>query len=74
MNTSLTALFLSHLQAQPDSETPMYRNMRDVARSIYRTEGWRGFFTGFTPCVLRAIPANAAAFTAFEIMMRLLPA
>lgn len=52
----------------------MYRNMRDVARSIYRTEGWRGFFTGFTPCVLRAIPANAAAFTAFEIMMRLLPA
>ena len=52
---------------------PQYRGMRDVARAIYRTEGWRGFFAGFTPCVLRAIPANAAAFTAFEVMMRILP-
>jgi hypothetical protein len=33
----------------------------------------RGFFVGFSPCALRAVPANAAAFTAFEWAMRALP-
>jgi solute carrier family 25 carnitine/acylcarnitine transporter 20/29 len=42
-------------------------------KSIFQKEGVRGFFVGFTPCVLRAVPANAAAFTAFEMAMRTLP-
>ena len=47
--------------------------LRSCARSILKADGVRGFFVGFTPCVLRAMPANAAAFTAFEIAMRVLP-
>jgi hypothetical protein len=33
----------------------------------------KGFFQGFTPCIVRAFPANAAAFLAFEWTMSVLP-
>lgn len=74
-------------QTAPDVSPPVYRNMRDAFKQVYRTSGLRGFFVGFTPCLLRAFPANAAAFTgmyhqrfsnsseaAFEIIMHALPA
>ncbi len=32
--------------------------------------GVRGFTRGFLPTILRAFPANAAAFTAFDTTMR----
>jgi solute carrier family 25 carnitine/acylcarnitine transporter 20/29 len=44
-----------------------------TAKNIYHTVGWRGFFVGFTPCLIRAFPANAAAFCTFELVMYLLP-
>jgi len=34
--------------------------------SIYRAGGWRGFFPGWIPAMLRAFPANAALFVGFE--------
>ena len=36
-------------------------------------QGPRGFTVGFLPCILRSVPANAAAFTAYELMMRAPP-
>jgi len=33
---------------------------------IYRIGGWRGFFPGWVPAMLRAFPANAALFLGFE--------
>ncbi|KIO20454.1 hypothetical protein M407DRAFT_220651 [Tulasnella calospora MUT 4182] len=45
-----------------------------VARTIYRTHGWRGFYAGFTPIILRAFPVNAAAYSVYEGIMRLLGA
>lgn len=47
--------------------------VRSTARMIYRRDGWRGFLIGFTPCLARAFPANAAAFLAFEWTMSALP-
>ena len=41
--------------------------------AIYKQEGMGAFFRGFTPCVLRAFPANAAAFVGFEMALRYLP-
>lgn len=38
-----------------------------------RAKGWRGFLAGFSPCLLRSVPANAAAFTAYELTMHFLP-
>jgi solute carrier family 25 carnitine/acylcarnitine transporter 20/29 len=63
----------ARLLAQPDVSPPKYRGIVHVAREIYRLEGGKAFFKGFTPCILRAFPANAAAFTAFEVMMSILP-
>jgi solute carrier family 25 carnitine/acylcarnitine transporter 20/29 len=49
------------------------RSVRATAATIYRQGGWKGFLAGFTPCLARAFPANAAAFLAFEYTMGLLP-
>lgn len=51
----------------------MYANMRDCFRQIYQTEGLAGFTRGLSPCLLRAFPANAACFLAFEAVMHALP-
>jgi len=61
------------IMASPDSKTPTYANTRDAFKQIWRADGLRGFFVGFTPCVWRAFPANAAAFLGFELAMRVLP-
>ena len=55
------------------SEGSMYRGMSSTFRHILTTEGWRGLFVGFAPCMLRAFPANAAAFFGFEMANRYLP-
>ncbi|KAG0690532.1 Mitochondrial carrier protein ymc2 [Pichia californica] len=50
-----------------------FKNSIHVVKSILNSPiGWRGFFVGFTPTILRAAPANAATFVAFEWTMRLL--
>jgi len=47
--------------------------MAHAAWEIWRRAGLRGFFVGFAPCALRAMPANAAAFAGFEAAMSVLP-
>jgi len=63
----------NRIQAAPDTIPPRYNGMVHAATTIYRTDGWRAFFSGFTPCLMRAFPANAACFVAFEIVMHFLP-
>ncbi len=63
----------NRIQAAPDRTPPVYRGMGDAARAIYGEAGVRGFFRGFVPCILRAFPANASCFVAFELAMRYLP-
>ena len=49
------------------------RGLLDVAVHIIRNEGgWRGLYRGLAPCLLRAGPANAVCFGAFEASMSLL--
>jgi len=50
-----------------------YKHWNDAVKAIHRDFGFRGFFRGFAPTILRAFPANAAALTAFEFAMRSLP-
>lgn len=40
-----------------------------LARDVWRAEGAGGFYKGFAPCVLRAFPANACAYFAFNWIM-----
>ena len=46
-----------------------------AVRGVYQEggAGWRGFWRGFAPCILRAFPVNASALVVFEGMMRALP-
>jgi solute carrier family 25 (mitochondrial carnitine/acylcarnitine transporter), member 20/29 len=60
------------LMAQSDAR-PIYKSTTDCVKQIWKQEGYRGFFVGFTPCLIRSFPANAAAFLGFEIAMRFLP-
>jgi solute carrier family 25 carnitine/acylcarnitine transporter 20/29 len=51
-----------------------FKNIVDCAKRLYREEGgWRRFYRGYTPCMLRAIPANAAMFTVVEKCRELFP-
>mmetsp|Transcript_16621 Transcript_16621/g.51978 ORF Transcript_16621/g.51978 Transcript_16621/m.51978 type:complete len:310 (-) Transcript_16621:1767-2696(-) len=49
---------------------PRYRSMLQTALAVSREPaGIRGFWAGFTPCLLRCFPANAAAFACYEVTM-----
>lgn len=45
-----------------------------VARNIYRLDGFRGFFAGLGPSLLRSFPVNASALFVYEGILRLLGA
>jgi solute carrier family 25 carnitine/acylcarnitine transporter 20/29 len=56
----------------PLRQPKAYARWRDAARAVYADSGWKGYWRGFTPCFLRAFPANAMALVAFEGVMRAL--
>jgi len=43
-----------------------YSSYMDAVRKIYKADGAKGFFKGFTPCMIRSFPANAVCFLAYE--------
>eukprot|EP01139_Manchomonas_bermudensis_P019226 Amastigsp_a676517_114.p1 type:complete len:300 gc:universal Amastigsp_a676517_114:949-50(-) len=61
----------SSVQADaPEKAKRLYAGTLDAAAKIYAAHGWRGFFKGFTPCITRAMPANAAAWYGYELTQR----
>ena len=56
----------SRLQTQNPWAPDRYRGIADCAARLYAGEGLRAFFRGFTPCLLRSVPANAVTFLVFE--------
>ena len=38
-----------------------------ITRHIIKTEGMRGLWRGFVPCIIPAFPANALGFVVYEI-------
>ncbi|CAK9161474.1 unnamed protein product [Ilex paraguariensis] len=57
-----------HLQLQKKTQANSLKGPVSVARSIYRTEGWRGIYRGFTITVLRDAPAHGLYFWTYEYM------
>ncbi|KAI8324815.1 mitochondrial carrier [Martensiomyces pterosporus] len=45
-----------------------------AARDIAREQGIKGFFRGYTPSVIRSIPAAGVTFVSYELVMRALNA
>ena len=61
------------MMAQPDERPRRFPTVLSCIRSVWRTEGWRGFYRGFVPIMLRSFPTNGAAFVAAETMLNILP-
>ena len=51
-------------------EQRRYRSTRDCIRQLWEEGGWRRFYRGLAPCLIRSIPANAACFWAYEYVAR----
>ena len=43
-----------------------FSNIIDCAIKLYKDAGWRRFFRGFTPCLVRSIFANSVAICVLE--------
>ncbi|KAF9616759.1 hypothetical protein IFM89_032312 [Coptis chinensis] len=43
-----------------------YRGMHDALRRILQAEGWAGLYKGIVPSIIKAAPAGAVTFVAYE--------
>lgn len=43
-----------------------YQNMWDGLRRILQSEGWAGLYKGIVPSTVKAAPAGAVTFVAYE--------
>lgn len=49
-----------------------YSGFLDVVKKTMATEGFKGFYKGAAPIMIRAFPANAACFLGYECAMKVL--
>jgi solute carrier family 25 carnitine/acylcarnitine transporter 20/29 len=68
---TITNLVTDVVKTRIQSEPHRFKGIMDCMRSSYREEGWRIFFRGLTPTILRAFPSNAATFAAYTWTMKL---
>jgi hypothetical protein len=64
-NKMMAEVVLSH---HPEAHFQK-KGMLDQFRTVYQNQGWRGYFRGIGPCLLRAFPVNAAIFLSYEACM-----
>lgn len=57
------------MKTRIQSEPQRYKGMIDCLKRSYYEEGWRIFFKGLTPTIVRAFPSNAATFAAYTWTM-----
>jgi solute carrier family 25 carnitine/acylcarnitine transporter 20/29 len=61
--------FVDVVKTRIQSEPHRYKGLIDCMKRSYYEEGWRIFFKGLTPTILRAFPSNAATFAAYTWIM-----
>jgi solute carrier family 25 carnitine/acylcarnitine transporter 20/29 len=49
-----------------DPSQRKYHGVADCAKKIMASQGIKGFYKGFAPCIIRSVPANAACFLVYE--------
>lgn len=60
----------SMVQTLPDGATAHEARMSTIAMKYYRLHGWRWFFQGLKPTLIRAVPSNAVTFLVYEYALR----
>lgn len=61
--------FFNTFMLAPEGKYP--NGIRDVAKSLLRTEGPLALYKGMVPVLMRAFPANAACFVGFELCRKM---
>lgn len=63
----------SRLQQRPSMEgIPRYMDSWHVMKATARFEGFRGFYKGITPNLLKNVPASSITFIVYENVLKLL--
>jgi len=57
----------NRMMSQPDVKPRKYPTVWSCWKIIWKVDGLKGFFKGFTPCLLRTFPANGSTFLALKI-------
>jgi solute carrier family 25 carnitine/acylcarnitine transporter 20/29 len=62
----------NRIMSQADVRPLKYTSVGQCIQYIYRSEGWRGFYRGFLPAMMRSFPTNGAAIFMFDTSFRYL--
>lgn len=66
-------LVRTRLQAQGTPAHPQtYLGVRDAAWKCYQLEGWRGFYKGLTPTLVKVVPAVAISYAVYDTSKKML--
>ena len=63
---------LQQQSSNPTTEFRVYSNVRDAIKSIAREEGFRGFYRGLQPTLMRTVPAAVLTLLTYEKMRQFL--
>lgn len=59
------------VHGSPDSAY-RYNGMRDAIKIMYDTEGWRAFYRGMLPNLLKVVPSMSVSFVTYELTQKYL--
>ncbi|GAA5942769.1 uncharacterized protein JCM15063_002786 [Sporobolomyces koalae] len=66
-------LVRTRLQAQGTPAHPqVYTGIKDAAIKCFQREGWRGFYKGLTPTLVKVVPAVAISYAVYDQSKKLL--
>jgi solute carrier family 25 folate transporter 32 len=78
MNTTATAPSLTGAGSEAATSAARvdmkYRNMRHVMSSIISSDGYRGFYRGLVPHLMKTTPSSAITFLCYESVLRIIGA
>nr|KYP48988.1 hypothetical protein KK1_029289 [Cajanus cajan] len=60
----------TRLQAQPMNKSSAYKGMSDVFWKTLKDEGFRGFYKGLIPNLLKVVPAASITYMVYESMKK----
>ncbi|KAB5525241.1 hypothetical protein DKX38_023010 [Salix brachista] len=60
----------TRMQAQPPNDARPYKGMSDVFWRTFQNEGYRGFYKGIFPNLLKVVPAASITYMIYEAMKK----
>lgn len=70
MQFSDITILCFRLQAQPCNTSSAYKGMSDVFWKTLKVEGFRGFYKGLVPNLLKVVPAASITYMVYESMKK----